>query len=71
MSEWISIKDRLPQVEQDCDIFVEGWGRLTDCMYADYEEDNPRHPHFYREESDDIIEMARVTHWIPLPDDPK
>lgn len=62
MSEWISVKDRLP--EKQCDYLV------TDgdaCMLAAFRIRNYEWD-FYR---NDFWDSDLVTHWMPLPQPPK
>ena len=70
MSEWISVKDRLPEVP------IDNRGYICRCKFPD----NPyafymvlsyfaidKNPHFQHE----TLGGMRVTHWMPLPDPPK
>lgn len=62
MSEWISIKNSLPlndsfvRVKILCLFPAE-----TNCLFID--------KHFVNESSEDLTSW--VTHWMPLPDEPK
>ena len=65
--EWISIDERLPENESNCDIYSIGGYRYTDVLYADYLDSRK---HFFHEASDRLIYMEEVTHWRPLPNPP-
>ena len=62
MSEWISVKDRMP--EEGVDVLVYGYIYLNrkgvDVDFVDRESGN----FFYYDEGE-------VTHWRPLPDPPE
>ena len=65
--EWISIDERLPENESNCDIYsVDGY-RYTDVLWADYLDCRK---HFFHEASDKLIYIEEVTHWRPLPNPP-
>jgi hypothetical protein len=61
MSEWISVKDRLPEFDQDVLIYRKD-GLI---MMADF----PGEFYTYRDTDGHSIERD-VTHWMPLPDAP-
>ena len=67
-TEWISVKDRLP--DEDCIVDVwmpeydDTYKRVPDVQY------NARQKIFYIEY--DFIDITNdVTHWMPLPEQPK
>lgn len=60
---WISVKDKLPEHEQE-DVIIHSKGRIWyETMYTDYEEDDE--PSFYHEDTDSIIKLSEVSHWMP------
>lgn len=66
MSEWISVKDSLPEYEQIVDVFVrysDGWERFTAVEY--YPEMKFPWQH------DDLCSIDNVTHWMKLPEPPE
>jgi hypothetical protein len=70
-SQWISVKDRLPEEGQDCVIYVDwvdvwdkGSERITYQEIAVFNGDDK----FYHRAH---TELNRVTHWMPLPAAPK
>lgn len=61
-SEWISVKDGLPQINTAVLVYIDEYGICIDFYTVDY--NNPKKPFFaYR--------GNRVTHWMPLPEPPK
>ena len=62
MSEWISVKDRLPELYKGCLICSEH-GNIRTGYYSCHNE------WFASEYGQNIIKY--VTHWMPLPDLPK
>ena len=60
VQEWISVKDRLPEKEQDVLVADNGFIAVW-TFYGDYWEDS----HGWWQEFDE------VTHWMPLPEPPK
>ena len=66
MSEWISVKDRLPEHDEKV-IAYYGFGdcNLRFVSTLDYYAHDPN-PH-WQHESTGLI----VTHWMPLPEPPK
>ena len=60
VQEWISVKDRLPEMEQDVLVADNGFIAVW-TFYGDYWEDS----HGWWQEFDE------VTHWMPLPEPPK
>jgi hypothetical protein len=62
MSEWISTKDRLPEIEQDALIYLDGY-----CFIARRVEDDRGWIGF----NGYVLGEDVPTHWMPLPDPPK
>ena len=63
MSEWISIKERLPENARMVLVYVE-WKRIFDAWYANgiwYE----------FSEASQMLDFDGVTHWMSLPEPPK
>lgn len=66
MSDWISVKDRLPDHGQDVICYGKPWGVRFSAAYIDF---------------DGVMKFANyrlgcgdnpdVTHWMPLPDPPE
>ena len=61
MSKWISVKDRLPDENTDCIVYMQSRGSVIVCKY-------------FRSWS--IVTAPGfneplVTHWMPLPEPPK
>lgn len=57
MTEWISVKDRLPELNTDCLIYMESRGMLIG-WFGLYDKEVQFIPY-------------TPTHWIPLPEKPK
>ena len=65
MSEWISVKDRLPEHAQDCliawagerSVFEAEFGISSDGSYWSFVSDD--------------AEVWHPTHWMPLPEPPE
>lgn len=75
MSEWISVKDRLPDFEAEvlffdnCKSIHKGWlSRKSNCWFIDTSELSVDGDACI---TDDSIEIEYVTHWMPLPEPPK
>lgn len=67
MSEWISVKDRLPEGEDHCIVWApESFPKNSKCVIAEFYDDNNT---FYSESSD--YPMGDITHWILTPKPPK
>lgn len=67
MSEWISVKDRLPLYKQVVLAFLDS-EQITEVVYrGEYEKDI----HIFRIELTREDTSERVTHWMPLPEAPK
>jgi hypothetical protein len=64
MSEWISVKDRLPKEGRLVLI-----NRIYHPLSLDYLIDFPSSPSIWARLRDD--EMCQVTHWMELPEPPK
>lgn len=71
MSEWISVKERLPEKGQECVIYVD-WVDVWDkgSERVTYQEIGvfDGHDRFNHRAH---TELDRVTHWMPLPAPPK
>lgn len=73
--EWISVQDRLPNIEDPVLLLV--CGKITQgYLFNDFEFDEcsmEQKPYqgFQNEFSDDCLEWMDVTHWMPLPKPPK
>lgn len=63
MSEWISVKDRLPSAGESviCYRADDGWQVICDYMDDDF---------FYICD-DELTIYHAITHWMPLPEPPK
>lgn len=81
MSEWISVKDRLPDKEGiylcfyrycGCDIFriLSFAFNLEEVDEFDFKGQN-RSGWYNRDSEWGYYEMSEVTHWMPLPEPPK
>jgi hypothetical protein len=66
MSEWISVKDRLPGTEINKFILY-----FKEIDQVRYWEEKPFHTKPFRLKTNNEYRDAYVTHWIPLPDSPK
>lgn len=64
MSEWISVKNRLPEKDTAVLCYYDGY---LDVMEYWYDEDNGK-PVFYNPPSPP---SENVTHWMPLPKPPE
>ena len=60
--EWISVKDRLPEKEDDV-LAYEFRGDVSIAYISGYEWRNL--------ESGYVMDASYVTHWMPLPEPPK
>ena len=68
MSEWISVKERLPECDMPCLCqYVFGNGKMAFYQVLDYYF-TEKVPHFQHELGGTGM---RVTHWMPLPEPPK
>ena len=59
MNDWINVKDRLPDTEKPCLIFMSpyiGIDRIT----------NPKDGNLWS-----CADKSHITHWMPLPNPPK
>lgn len=66
MSEWISVKDRLPDKE---DLFLISYGESREITIGLW---NFRNNRFEETEIEWFgYEITGVTHWMPLPEPPK
>ena len=67
MNEPISIKDRLPEKDGSYLVYApRSFPKNSRWVVAEFYDDNNT---FYSESSDSP--MPDVTHWVPLPDEPK
>lgn len=71
MSEWISVKDRLPQRHQMGSIFIVAlYNKKTDESFV-----KPLHyimdEWFSTLDEEPLNYRYKVTHWMPLPEPPK
>ena len=62
MSEWISVKDRMPDNDQDVLVYVRLKGRDPVITNSFFMENIHRWSGLHR---------LNVTHWMPLPEPPK
>lgn len=63
---WTSVKDRLPEPEEKVLIWTK-----TECMrYAQYHDDGSKN-HWYVYEDGSRAWTNVITHWMPLPEQPK
>lgn len=76
MSEWISVKERLPELGEMVMLFIPqledgDWIRTgyMDSECADGVEDGP--PFFFPLGHNSFFSAEQVTHWMPLPDKPE
>lgn len=64
MMDWISVKDRLPEIYERVIYYVPGWG----IYYGNRQEDDTW-------DAPDVFGppwlSESVTHWMPLPEPPK
>ena len=67
MSEWISVKDRLPLYKQ-CILAYLDTEIITEAVYRGEYEKGVR---IFRIELTREDTSERVTHWMPLPEPPK
>lgn len=63
MNDWISVKDRLPEVGEHVLVFSPITGIKNDFIYRALEENDAAEDMFFR--------SGRVTHWMPLPQKPE
>lgn len=62
MSDWISVKERLPDINDEYIVFTED-AEVFICEYL------PSVNQWW--DRDASIIYGRITHWMPLPDPPK
>lgn len=71
MMGWISVKDRLPPDCESVMIWSKGMTPITAWLAYDKGEV----PRYYQindwDESDQILSLKDITHWMPLPEPPK
>ena len=77
--QWISVKDRLPEAEQEVLVISRGWGDrlLYVGQYKKMEAQTSPLTGITSKESDWLLwgwsymKKPQVTHWMPLPEPPK
>ena len=69
MSEWISIEERLPEPYQDVLFYGKGHDPLVGKTRG--ETCIGYYRNAFRFDGRDSVEVAEVTHWMPLPEPPK
>ncbi len=71
MSEWISVKDRLPEEGQDCIFyvdFIDKWDKGSERInFQEIGVFNGKDRFDHRSHTD----LDRVTYWMPLPKSPE
>ena len=66
--EWISVKDRLPELDEPVLVFSKGDYKLSAlCKEIPTFEETFKAFDYW----EDIDELHHVTHWMPLPEPPK
>jgi hypothetical protein len=65
--EWISVKERLPQIGQ-CVLVWKVW---HGHKLAVYDDDAATHRRLIRRDRQWWNDGEQITHWMPLPDPPK
>lgn len=68
MSEWVSVKERLPEWDQCVLVVVKGGGMVT-AQWSKMVEDWTNYG-WSGYEWDWILDDEPVTHWMPLPEPP-
>ena len=75
MSEWISVKDRLPEKGQKVLAVVRGeidYGYIESIIYYDdYLEEEMQEFHWHGHEMHNNEALNALTYWMPLPEAPK
>jgi hypothetical protein len=69
--QWISVKDRLPEINQQFIAFVENKEVCNCCRYQNRSSDNS--PSFYASTKTGLLicGLESISHWMPLPAAPK
>lgn len=70
MSEWISVKDRLPKIGQMVLIYNAAQYPFHVSIFERWESDSDLPKVFYACGDEDAGEYCDVTHWMPLPESP-
>ena len=70
-TDWISVKDRLPEINQQFIAFVENKEVCNCCRYQNRSSDNS--PTFYASTKTGLLicGLESISHWMPLPEPPK
>jgi hypothetical protein len=70
-TKWISVKDRLPEINQQFIAFVENKEVCNCCRYQNRSSDNS--PSFYASTKTGLLicGLESISHWMPLPAPPK
>ena len=70
-SSWVSVKDRLPEINQQFIAFVENKEVCNCCRYQNRSSDNS--PSFYASTKTGLLicGLESISHWMPLPAAPK
>ena len=75
MSEWISVKDRLPEDGQNCNVAILGILNGVQEYYVESGEFSTRLNAWYYAEREYIhyprVGTFGVTHWMPTPEPPE
>ena len=71
MSEWISVKERLPEINETFISFVENKVVCTCTRYQNRAKDNA--PIFYANTKAGLLicSLESISHWMPLPEPPE
>ncbi len=71
MPQWISVKDRLPEINQQFIAFVENKEVCNCSRYQNRSSDNS--PSFYASTKTGLLicGLESISHWMPLPEPPK
>lgn len=69
MSEWISVKDRMPKNKQIVDIWRDGERLCNYEIFKDYK--GQKGNTFFEPIEFGVCCVRNATHWMPLPEPPK
>jgi hypothetical protein len=69
--QWFSVKDRLPEINQQFIAFVENKEVCNCCRYQNRSSDNS--PSFYASTKTGLLicGLESISHWMPLPKPPE